>query len=38
MTMKEIIDIIWTVTGAIGILGLVGIFIYCTIVLLKVFK
>lgn len=31
MTAKEIVDIIWTATEAIGALGLIGLFIYCAI-------
>ena len=31
MTTKEIVDIIWAVTGAICVMGFVGMFIYCTI-------
>ena len=35
MATKEIIDIIWTATGAIGVLGFIGMFIYCTIKIIK---
>ena len=35
MTVKEIIDIIWTATGAIAVLGFVGILAYCTIKVLS---
>ena len=35
MTAKEIIDIIWATTGAISVIGLIGIFIYCTIKVVK---
>ena len=35
MTAKEIVDIIWTATGAIGVLGFIGMFIYCTIKVIK---
>lgn len=31
MTAKEIVDIIWAATGAIGVLGFIGMFIYCAI-------
>lgn len=31
MTAKEIVDIIWAATGAICVIGFVGMFVYCTI-------
>ena len=35
MTAKEIVDIIWAATGAIIVLGFIGMFIYCTIKVIK---
>lgn len=35
MTAKEIVDIIWAATGAISVLGFIGMFIYCTIKVIK---
>lgn len=32
MTAKEIVDIIWAAAGAIGV---IGVFIYCTIKVIK---
>lgn len=35
MTAREIVDIIWAVTGAVGVIGFIGMFIYCTIKVIK---
>lgn len=35
MTAKEIVDIIWAAAGAISVIGLIGMFVYCTIKVMK---